>query len=534
MNKNDILRLTEAAREGRLSFEDYVANINLFTEDASMQQLYSIYLPGFKSEEEAPLELMSVLEYAKKVTRDNQEKYFDLVEQVLDRDTARFNAYAPVMLDLFEEGCASVYHPTMNDDVYEGAAAEFNRVGNMVYGESEPALMTEAIRLGPITISKTVKSVGELSKLIGRLGRNTALLESKDATAVRAKLKTYESLVATDTFVPLKDLKKMHKSYDEAKKELRKVPKFNAEKGDTFTCYIWYKGNQKFCGISFVENKGKYNIKPEVFGGMNSSLKSYYNAAMALSCSIWTADARKCLIDLRKNMEKGWQVQKNVVKESVSKYFDNPEAIASIHNYYRMACENGMILEADLNVYDKLIDNMYKEAAEEKEKEKDEDDDNGDSDSDDTSKSSSDDDSSDDSSSEKQPTKNQKEKLDDAVDEVKDLTDDASKSNLDKAKDIIQDTLDELKIKSQDSIDTCKDYFVNAIGGDDLDSKWTDLCDELFVVPDDDSDDDDKKSSKDDDSDSDDDSSDDSDDSSDDEGDDTEESVFDFYGDFDF
>ena len=68
MNKNDILRLTESARNGQISFEDYVNNINLFTEDASVRNLYNVYLPGFKSEKEAPLELMDVLEYAKKVT----------------------------------------------------------------------------------------------------------------------------------------------------------------------------------------------------------------------------------------------------------------------------------------------------------------------------------------------------------------------------------------------------------------------------------------------------------------------------------
>ena len=81
-------------------------------------------------------------------------------------------------------------------------------------------------------------------------------------------------------------------------------------------------------------------------------------------------------------------------------------------------------------------------------------------------------------------------------------------------------------------MDTCKDYFVNGIGGDDLDSKWTDLCDELFTVDDEDDDTEndnssDSSSSKKEDSDSDSDS----DDSSND-GDDTEESVFDFYGDF--
>ena len=524
MNKNDILRLTQAVKYGQLSFEDYVANVNLFTEDASNHSLYSIYLPGYKSDEEAPLELMAVLEHAKKVHKCDEEKYLNLVEQVIDRDTKRFNAYSPVMLELFNEGSASIYHHSLNDDMYEEAAAEFNRIGNVIYGDDESVLMTEAIRLGPITISKTVKSVGDLSKLISKLGRNTTLIDSKDATAVRGKLKTYEELVASDTFTPLKDLKKMHKSYDEAKKELRKVPKFNPEKGDTFTCYIWYKGNQKFCGISFIENKGKYTIKPEVFAGMNSSLKSYYNAAMAMSCSIWTPDARKCLVDLRKNMEKGWQTQKKIVKEAVSKYLDNPDAIQSIHTYYENACACGMILEADLMVYNKLIDNMIQEATEEKEEE--------DSKKDDDSSDSKD--SSSDSDSGKQPTKKQKETLDDVIDTVKDLTDDSSKGNLDKAKDAITDALDELSIKSQDSMDTCKDYFVNGIGGDDLDSKWTDLCDDLFTVDDkdDDNEDDsssDSSSSKKEDSDNDSDS----DDSSDD-GDDTEESVFDFYGDFSY
>lgn len=542
MNKNDILRLTEAARNGQISFEDYVNNISIFTEDASVRNLYKVYLPGFKSDKEAPLELMDVLEYAKKVTVGNEDKYFTLVEQVIDRDTKRFNAFASSMIELFEEGSASVDKPNKDDEVFEETAAEFNRLGNVVYGDRESILVTEALRLGPITISKTVKNAGELSKIISKHGRSTKLLESKDANAVRSKMKMYEELVASDSFVPLKDLKKMHKSYEDAQKELHKVPKFNSEKGDNFTCYIWYKGNEKFCGISFVENKGKYNIKPEVFGGVPGNLKSYYVAAMALSCGIWTPDARKCLADLRKNVEKGWQVQKKIVKESVTRYFDNPDAIAAIHNYYQKACDQGMILEADVDVYNKLIDNMYKEAAEEKEKE---DDDSKSDDSSDTSStddsSSSDDSSSDDSSSDdssssgKQPTKNQKEKLDDAIDDVKDLTDDPSKTNLDKAKKAIQDALDELKIKSQDSIDTCKEYFVNGIGGDSLDEKWTDLCDELFVVSDDDSDkkDSDSKDDKDDDdSSSDDDSN--SDDDSDDDEKDTEESVFDYFGDYEF
>ena len=68
MNKNDILRLTQAVKYGQLSFEDYVANVNLFTEDASNHSLYNIYLPGYKSDEEAPLELMAVLEHAKMCT----------------------------------------------------------------------------------------------------------------------------------------------------------------------------------------------------------------------------------------------------------------------------------------------------------------------------------------------------------------------------------------------------------------------------------------------------------------------------------
>ena len=548
MNKNDILRLTESARNGQISFEDYVNNINLFTEDASVRNLYNVYLPGFKSEKEAPLELMDVLEYAKKVTIGNEEKYFDLVEQVIERDTSRFNAYAGSMIDLFEEGHASINNTdSTNDDVFEECAAEFNRIGNSVYGDRESVLMTEAIRLGPITISKTVKNAGELTKLINSLGRNTKLLESKDATAVRSKMKAYEELVASESFIPLKDLKKIHKSYEDAKKELRKVPKFNSEKGDVFTCYIWYKGNEKFCGISIVENKNKYIIKPEIFGGVASNLKSYYMAAMALSCGLWTADTKKCLSDLRKSVEKGWQVQKKIVKESVTRYFDNPNAIEAIHNYYQKACDQGMILEADLDVYNKLIDNMYKEAAEEKEKE-DEDsksDDSNDESSTDDSSSNDDSDSSDDSSSDdssssgKQPTKNQKEKLDDAIDDVKDLTDDPSKTNIDKAKKAIQDALDELKIKSQTSMDTCKDYFVNAIGGDSLDEKWTDLCDDMFVVSDDDSDDDNKDSKDSEDSSKDsgedsseDDSSKDSDDSSEEK--DTEESVFDFFGDYEF
>ena len=525
MNKNDILRLTEAARQKQISFEDYVANISLFTEDASVQPLYNVYLPGYKSDEEAPLELMQVLEYAKNVTLGNEERYFDLVEQVIDRDMRRFYAYSPVMLELFEEGSASVYHSSANDEVFEEAAADFTRLGNEIYLNYEPVLYTEALRLGPVTISKTVKGVGEISKLIGKLGRNTSLLEPKDASEVRSKMKLYENLVATDTFVALKDMKKIHMSYDDARKELRKVPKYRPDKGDTFTCYVWYKGNQKFCGVSFVENKGKYTIKPEVFAGVPGSLKSYYNAAMALSCSVWTADARKCLVELRKQMEKGWQAQKNVIKESVEKYLDNPDGIKAIHKYYRNAYDNGIILESDLFVYDKLIDTIYKEASE----------DNDDDDKEEDSKDDEGSDDSDDKDSGKQPTKNQKEKLDDAIDEVKKLTDDTSKDNLDKAKESIQNALDELKIKSQDSLDTCKEYFINGIGGDDLDDKWTDLCDELFVP----ADDDDKKS-KDDDSDddnegSDDDSGDDGDgDSNDDE--DTEESVcdYDFYGDFDF